>query len=178
MIIREAELTDAGRIARVHVDTWRSAYRGIVPDARLDRLSYERAADIARQMIGNGLSTSFILVAEADDEIVGFASAGPVRDTEAAETGELYAIYIVHSHQRRGIGHLLVKAVVRRLLAQGMRSLLVWVLRDNPARGFYARLGGQLVGSKTVSIAERDLEEVSYRWDDMAVILGAGDGRT
>jgi hypothetical protein len=36
MQIREASLPDAAGIARVHVDTWRSAYRGIVPNPVLD----------------------------------------------------------------------------------------------------------------------------------------------
>jgi hypothetical protein len=30
--IREATVADADGIARVHVDTWRSAYCGLIPD--------------------------------------------------------------------------------------------------------------------------------------------------
>ena len=32
MIIREATRNDVSAIAKVHVDTWRTTYRGIVPD--------------------------------------------------------------------------------------------------------------------------------------------------
>jgi hypothetical protein len=40
MIIREAELYDAAAIAIVHVDSWRSTYRGIIPEDYLfDRLT-------------------------------------------------------------------------------------------------------------------------------------------
>jgi hypothetical protein len=41
MLIRRATLEDAAAIARVRVDTWRTAYRGIVPDEFLDNMSYE-----------------------------------------------------------------------------------------------------------------------------------------
>jgi hypothetical protein len=48
MVIREAELSDAAAIARVHVDTWRSTYRGVIANDYLERLSYERA-ELARE---------------------------------------------------------------------------------------------------------------------------------
>jgi hypothetical protein len=41
--VRRARLQDAAAIARVHVDAWRSTYRGIVPDEHLDGMSYERS---------------------------------------------------------------------------------------------------------------------------------------
>jgi hypothetical protein len=41
LVIREAAPADAPGIARVHVDTWRTTYQGIVPDQFLARLSYE-----------------------------------------------------------------------------------------------------------------------------------------
>ena len=42
MHIREATLDDVPGIARVHVDTWRTTYPGIVPAEHLAGLSYER----------------------------------------------------------------------------------------------------------------------------------------
>ena len=41
-VIRPAQLDDALAMARVHVDTWRTSYVGIVPDEHLANLSYER----------------------------------------------------------------------------------------------------------------------------------------
>jgi len=43
MILREAGLADAPSIVRVHVDTWRTNYRGIVPEDTLTQLSYEES---------------------------------------------------------------------------------------------------------------------------------------
>jgi len=39
MAIRTARFQDARQIAEVHVDSWRAAYRGIVPDSLLEGLS-------------------------------------------------------------------------------------------------------------------------------------------
>jgi len=38
-----------------------------------------------------------------------------------------------------------MRACAAHLLTQGMRSLIVWVLKENPYRRFYESLGGALV---------------------------------
>ncbi len=45
VVIREAGIGDCGGIARVIVDTWRAAYRGIIAREFLDRLSYAERQD-------------------------------------------------------------------------------------------------------------------------------------
>ena len=44
MRIRTATADDASGMARVHVDTWRTAYRDILPASVLSALSYEARA--------------------------------------------------------------------------------------------------------------------------------------
>jgi hypothetical protein len=39
LIVREAKVTDAEGIAKIHVETWQHAYREQLPDAFLDSLS-------------------------------------------------------------------------------------------------------------------------------------------
>jgi hypothetical protein len=43
--LREARQQDAGAIAHVHVDSWRTSYRGIVPEGFLTGMSYEGFED-------------------------------------------------------------------------------------------------------------------------------------
>ena len=38
-MLRRANINDAAAIAKVHVDTWKSTYKGIVPDDYLSSLS-------------------------------------------------------------------------------------------------------------------------------------------
>jgi len=41
----DCTLADAAGIAKVHVDTWRATYAGLVPDAHLANLHYERSTE-------------------------------------------------------------------------------------------------------------------------------------
>ena len=70
-----------------------------------------------------------------------------------------------------GLGRRLVSTVAKKLLADGVDSMLLWVLEDNrPACRFYELLGGERVGRKTVPIGGVGLEEVSYGWKDISVL--------
>ncbi len=51
MIIRPARVEDAAEMAGVHVQSWRSAYRGLVPQDFVDGL------DIARRAAPHSAST-------------------------------------------------------------------------------------------------------------------------
>jgi ribosomal protein S18 acetylase RimI-like enzyme len=86
--------------------------------------------------------------------------------------GELYGIYLLESHQRRGIGRGLLQAIVERLAEAGLRSLVVWVLTDNRSRGFYEALGGELIRRGQTEIGGLALEKVAYGWSDTGKIGG------
>jgi GNAT superfamily N-acetyltransferase len=173
LIIRKACSADAVGIARVHVDSWRTTYRGIVPDDYLARLSYERRTNIWMQILSDPESRELHYVAEDQSgQIVGIASGGPERTSDPVYTGELYGIYLLEEHQRKGLGRQLVRAVVGRLAEVGIRSMLVWVLADNTSRGFYEALGGQLVRRGQREIGGVVFGTVAYGWSDMGAIGG------
>ena len=169
--IRPAQIEDASGIARVHVASWRTTYAGIIEDRYLNELSVQqrtREREIRLAFPPPGVVT---YVAEIDETIVGFATGGRERRESMEFTGELFAIYLRQAYQGLGIGRQLVQAVVRDLLAQGLESLLILVLRDNPARGFYERLGGRVVWETTFTIGAQVLPEVGYGWSDVRVLL-------
>ncbi len=162
-MIRAATILDAPAIARVHVSSWRTTYEGLLPDEFLESLSESAYSERWKRVITDG--TTRIYVAEADNEVVGFASGGHERAGEAGYEGELYAIYVLEPAQRRGLGRELVRAVVGGLRELGLADLIIWVLRDNHgARSFYERLGGVYVRAQPITIGPATLEEVSYGW--------------
>ena len=168
MMIREATHIDVPAISRVHVDTWRTTYRGIVPDKHLEKLSYDRRAKGWYQILNRAPEDgNFTYIAEdKSGEIVGFANGGVERTGDPVYKGELTAIYIRQNHQGKGIGRRLVQVVADRLDRLGINSMLVWVLVDNPACQFYAALGGELVYEKELTIGGQPLIEVAYGWTD------------
>ena len=172
MIIRQARLEDAASIARVRIDTWRTTYRGIVPEEFLDSMSYEENTQRWGERLRNPESQAGVFVAENDDgQVVGFVAGGPGRDNDPIYKGELHAIYILQAYQGQGIGRRLTIALVEALLLQGIESMLLWVLAANPSRRFYEALGGELVKASQFDIAGVSIDEVAYGWLDIRTIL-------
>src|ERR1700761_2867909 len=81
MIIRGAVAADAGGIASVHLRAWEAAYRTLVPDSYLERLSVEDRTRHWRQTIGRG--DPEVWVASEDSEITGWVAFGASRDEGA-----------------------------------------------------------------------------------------------
>jgi len=170
--VRLATPGDAAGIARVHVDGWKTSYRGIVPDAFLDRLSYRQSYQARRQRLEAPAPGQRTLVAtEPVGWIVGFADVGPAREALGFE-GELEALFVMRRYQGRGLGGWLLETVVRAQLAAGRRSMLLWVLADNPARRFYEAFGAEAVTTRQIAVDGAMLEEVAYGWRDLAALVG------
>ena len=175
--IRKATPADAAGIARAHVDSWRTTYRGLVADEILQGLSYERRLERWRETLSDLQSPDFLFVAEDEGgEILGFVSAGPERSGDPDHRGEVMAIYLVQKAQYRGFGWELMRAAAVELLARGFSSMLVWVLKDNtPARKFYEALGGLPLREQAITIGGRDYLEVAYGWRDLASLARGKD---
>lgn len=170
MLIRAATCADAESIARVQVYTWRTTYKGLVPEAFLEAMSYTELAERHRN---RSKESSIIYVCEDNSsEVIGYATGGPERFGSRAFKGELYAIYVLQTYQRMGIGKKLFQAVVRNLIESDMNSMLVRVLAKNPWRPFYETLGGKLLDDTgEIQIGDATLELVEYGWEDLTLFF-------
>ncbi len=178
MLIRAAVPDDAPAIARVHVETWRSAYKDIVPAAYLASLAQAEREARWREILGHPAPGTCAFVAvDGAGQVAGFADGGPRRDGPEQFAGELYAIYLTPSTQRQGVGRRLVGAVAQGLAQAGMPSMLLWVFADNPARRFYEALGGQLVAQQTFELGGATLDEVASGWPDVAPLRALAGAR-
>ena len=168
MLVRDATLEDAAAIAHILVDTWRQAYAGIMPDDFLAGMSVEAREKRLRDGFLIPAPDRFVVVAEEESgAVVGCVMGGACRDDEPHYSGEVYAIYVQPGHQHKGIGLALIRAAVRRLLAMDHSSLLIWTLTENPSRGFYEALQGNLVRERQVEIGGMLFPEVGYGWRDL-----------
>ena len=124
MLLREGDLNDVLAIAQVHVNTWRTTYRGTIPDDYLTQLSYEKRERGWVEIFSSAKDTgNFTYVAEdASGQIVGFANGGVERTGNTIYKGELNAIYILKTYQNQGIGRRLVMATVNRLAQANIHS--------------------------------------------------------
>jgi ribosomal protein S18 acetylase RimI-like enzyme len=165
-IVRPATLNDAEQVARVHVASWQSAYRDILPPEFLSTLSVERRTEAWKRVLEQG--TGSVLVATGGaGAVLGFCQVGPNRAEPAEFSGEVYAIYLLDEERGRGVGRALFAQGMAWLRAQALPGVLVWVLALNgEARRFYERLGGRLVAERPIAVGAQPFVEVAYGWSE------------
>lgn len=169
--VRPATTEDAVAIARVHVDSWRTTYHGLISEEYLRNLSYEgQTARWTRTLKQQNPLDAVYVALDCDQHIVGFAYGGRERTGSKVYRGELYAIYLLASAQRSGLGRQLLLAIARHLVQQGISSMLVWVLATNSARDFYQAMGGKYVRIKMEAIGGEMLKEQAYAWKDLSTL--------
>ncbi|XRG80753.1 hypothetical protein V5E38_10815 [Rossellomorea sp. GAMAL-10_SWC] len=94
MNIRNATLTDASGIAKVHVDSWKTTYKNIMPDALLQKLSYDQRTDSWNKNLTE--EGTYVFVAENNEgEIIGFATCGKREENQVDNSGDLTSIYLL-----------------------------------------------------------------------------------
>jgi ribosomal protein S18 acetylase RimI-like enzyme len=161
---RRAVLSDAPGLATVHVATWRTAYRGIMPDQLLATLSVETRTKQWTQMLSNPEMTTWL--AQMDDRLVGFANVCASRDCDASsDVGELLGLYVLQSVWHRGFGRALTQAAFHALAERGFQQVTAWVLGDNKnAAAFYEQIGMRTDGAQKSNVfGGCALQEVRYR---------------
>lgn len=161
--IRKAVPGEEKQVVHVMVQTWKTAYKGIVDQPFLDHLSEDGEKRLSS--IHRDIAEGKIFVAATGDEIVGIAIYGTARDEKYAECGELYALYVLDACQRSGIGGQLVNAVENDLARKGYREMIIGCLSENPSRSFYEKMGGRRAEEKACTIGGRDYRESIYRYE-------------
>ncbi|MBN8581890.1 MAG: GNAT family N-acetyltransferase [Anaerolineae bacterium] len=168
--VRKATLADASAIATVHVAAWKESYRGIVADEVLANLSIQRRTEQWTNSLSDEAHPYHrAFVAEVNGQVVGFSNFGVPQIKDTGFDGELFAIYILKAAHKMGVGRMLVQAVVNGLRELGSKSMMVWALKDNPACGFYERLGGEYLYEKPIEIGNETLMESAYGWRSLDI---------
>ena len=169
--LRPATRADAEGIARVHRESWRTTYGGMLPqDVIAAHAGRKTAAAWSRRLL-EGPERDGTYVAQLPEGIVGFASCGPARHRLEGLEAEIYTLYVVQQHQRRGLGRALVRACARHFVRQGEFGFYLWVLKANRARMFYEALGGAEMGEKTERLGLHSFAQVAYGWHDLTALV-------
>jgi ribosomal protein S18 acetylase RimI-like enzyme len=172
-VVFPAGPADAEALARVHVQSWRETYRGLLPDAYLARMSEPQHARRFAQALVRPGPDDVVLAAADRWGLVGYVQGGPSR-RRVPDEAEVATLYLVRAAQNRGLGGRLLADAARALAARGARSLVISVLRDNfGARGFYEHLGGEAEPARLEPGPGGGMfHEVAYRWADIRGLFG------
>jgi ribosomal protein S18 acetylase RimI-like enzyme len=161
--VRNATSDDADAIGRVQVETWRTAYAGLLPQETIDAFD----VGVRQEMWREGLSRtpqpgSATFVAVAAEEIVGFTTVGASYSEQG--TGELYAIYVDPSSWGTGAGRALIERAEASLRESGFPKALLWVLAGNErAERFYRAAGWERDGEREDDFQGATVTELRYR---------------
>ena len=185
--VRRARPGDAAAIGAVHVTAWRSAYPAILPEEYLASLSATRMAINYDRMIRRGegvfvatapsVADRLPVIGAADrPTVIGFAAAAPA-SRQALGEGEISLLYVLDDWRDQGAGRRLMQAAARHMADAGCRSAYLWVLRDNPSRWFYQRIGGRPVAEDITRFAGRNLMQTAFLWDPIDRLLTESPAR-
>ena len=162
--LRQANVSDAEGIAKVHVSTWQSTYSGLIPDSFLQSLNVEQRTKNWIRNLESSTPRNQTIVAEVDGEIVGFIGVGPSREIDNVNQGEVYAIYVDSKIQSQGVGTALMRQGLLFLKDEKFGEAILWVLDKNSrTRQWYESLGWiSLDKSKIDKRADFELLEIQY----------------
>ena len=156
LTVRRAAPSDAARIAAI----WNHEIRETLATTDTE----PRTVAALRAWLAAHSAACPVVVAVADDEIGGFAALAPYRPKPAFQHTVEDSLYVDRAWRGRGVGRLLLGALIDAAASAGHRSMLARITRQNLAsRRLHEALGFRLVGVE---------EEVAFklgRWLDVAL---------
>lgn len=170
MNIRRAKLEDAGGIAKVHVDSWRTTYAKIIPEAFLKGLSYEKREVLWQANLKR--IDNIVFVAENENGgIIGFADTSKRETNHEPNSIDLTSIYLLQEYQGLGIGKKLMETLFKYYLQCGYEKVFVDVLADNKTRHFYEHYGAKFLKQEKIVIGGKSIMESFYVWNSVEDVL-------
>ncbi|MFC4233479.1 GNAT family N-acetyltransferase [Parasediminibacterium paludis] len=146
--IRIATIRDINAIQNIAYTTWPTAYKRIITSEQIEyMLEKMYSQDVLENQFYEGIQ---FLVAEVDNEIVGFASYGLLQDN----IYKLHKLYVNPDVQKSGAGKALLKEVLNKVIKLGGKQLELQVNRKNKAVGFYEKMGFEIVKSEDFYFGE------------------------
>ncbi len=151
--VRSARTADVAEIARIQIDTWRTAYSSVLPAQVLADLSADDAAQAwASAVDAPPSSRHHVLVAQEQNWLVGFAALGPAYDFEEGDpdpgvTAQVGPLLVEPRWGRRGHGSRLLAAAVDYARGDGMARAIAWIpTADAASLAFFRSAGWEADG--------------------------------
>jgi GNAT superfamily N-acetyltransferase len=164
--IRRARISDIPAIAEIHVEAWRVNYRGMIPDEAIDSRTVELRKTTWHQALHQPRRVTLVA---CDDRgaVNGFASAFVLEAPHSGFESFLQMLFVAESLKGQGVGRKLLAAIAREMQAAGAHSMALRTLRANPARGFYERLGAELI-PEDIDVDRGEFDDVVYGFRDLS----------
>ncbi|MBA4850665.1 GNAT family N-acetyltransferase [Emticicia sp. BO119] len=158
-IIREAVAKDLEDLVTLYIQTWYETYGSSKHKLSRDYIHRHWKEFFSRTNEG---WFCFVIENIRTHQLIGYAKAKPYSSGDLPDyAGELNKIYVLRNYQRLGLGAKLVEHVVRRFLDNGIHTMVLFGIPQNPSCGFHEAMGG-----KRLYAANRQFHG-GYGWKDL-----------
>jgi GNAT superfamily N-acetyltransferase len=173
-IFRPATFADSPRVASLHTDSWRDAYRGIVPDVYLDGpIAEERANLWLARLASSDADRRHVLLAEGEEGLAAFVCV--LLDEEPLWGACLDNLHVLPTLRGHGLGRQLFSRAAQWVMSKEPGwPMHLWVFEANyRARHFYEALGGEVVELRFKQTpAGVKIASLRYVWQDLGALAG------
>lgn len=152
------ENDDKNAISHVYEESWKSAYKDIIPQYYLENIKNGQWV----KSLDNPEWHSLIML--DNNKIVGTSAYCKSRFDEMKNFGEIISIYLLPEYFGKGYGYNLLQASIKGLTQMGYVDIFLWVLEDNiRARRFYEKYGFKVNNRYLdINIGGKALREMQY----------------
>lgn len=139
---RQATVEDCIPIARLHADSWKRTYRGILSDDYLDQVVDQERLTVWTHRFNNPPGNQHIVVATIQEKIIGFCCA--YIDDDPAFGTLVDNLHVIYENQKTGIARRLMHMIATHVNDNATsNTIYLWVYESNTnARLAYEKLGG------------------------------------
>ena len=165
IIIRNIEEKDIPIVVDIQIDSWKTAYRGIIDNHYLKSMNRDKIIEKHR----NNYKENGFIIAELNNEVVGFcryADNNKFSENISDINCEILALYVKPNLKYNGIGTKLFQFVINEFKAKDKTKMILWCLKDNePSKQFYKKMGGKIKGEKVILIDNKKYYEVGFKYN-------------
>jgi GNAT superfamily N-acetyltransferase len=157
LMLRKAEIKDSESIAKIIVETWKTAYAGIVDPEYSSNLKVDFFTKIMERNIGENLETIFV---DAQENVIrGFISGVK---TDSPQRYEIKGFYILPNYQGKGIGKALLNEIIEYAESKGYSEIYLETLKGARNNKFYTKQGFSMNKEFTLPIGNKSYSGISF----------------
>ncbi len=169
---RNASKNDAERIAKLHAESWRLNYRGLLDDQFLDDKVIENRKRVWLERMDSTNLNRRVILAEVQDELIGFGCLFLNHDKQYGAL--LDNLHVTQPYSGKGIGSGIIKRLASEIYGAGERKdMYLWVLKGNDgAIRLYEKLGALQKGFEVeTEFGNKPLEKYRYYWSNVDILI-------
>jgi GNAT superfamily N-acetyltransferase len=172
LTIRPAEPSDATGVAEVNHAAWLATYRDALDPGYVESRSMADQLQVWRDLLTHPDPSRQYFVALDGPDLIGYGGAGRNADRHSPFQAELFGVSVLPGRHGQGIGTRLLGTQAQWLRVMGWHSMQLWLMEQNPFRGFYERHGGTLLdGSRDLDFGGKRVTVVSYGWTELDALI-------